>query len=155
MADSSSSFTKWIGGIIATIFTGLILWWLTGPLSPFKTKVPPPEKKPHVVITQFNLKSPIYIGQFTTAEFEVTNEGNSPAIGCQLIWETPGLNGSVPSEQMSLDPGEKKSFSLSSGAFTKEGTISTTARLNCSNSNSENLERPVVVYFMVKPPDRH
>ena len=43
----------------------------------------------------------------------------------------------------------------SSSSFTKEGTISTTARLNCSNSNSEILERPVVVYFMMKPPDRH
>ena len=35
MSDPGSSFGKWMGGILATIITGLVLWWLTGPLSPF------------------------------------------------------------------------------------------------------------------------
>jgi hypothetical protein len=35
MSDSDSSFGKWVGGILATIITGVVIWWLTGPLSPF------------------------------------------------------------------------------------------------------------------------
>ena len=149
MSDSSSSFGKWFAGILGTIVAGFILWWLTGPLSPFKSKEHAVvDKAAHVVITQFNLKSPINIGESTSAEFEVTNEGNETATSCQLIWETPGLNGSAPSEQFDLKPGEKKSFSLGSASIKQEGTIITTARLNCGNSNSEKLERPLVVNFM-------
>ena len=38
MSESGSSFQKWLGGIMATVITGLLLWWLTGPLSPFVHK---------------------------------------------------------------------------------------------------------------------
>lgn len=38
MSESGSSFGKWVGGILATIITGLVLWWLTGPMSPFVHK---------------------------------------------------------------------------------------------------------------------
>ncbi len=38
MSESGSSFRKWLGGILGTIITGLVLWWLTGPMSPFVHK---------------------------------------------------------------------------------------------------------------------
>jgi len=38
MPESGSSFGKWVGGILGTIITGLVLWWLTGPMTPFVHK---------------------------------------------------------------------------------------------------------------------
>ena len=169
-----------MGGILGTVITGLVLWWLTGPLSPFVNKTesstkassadytssgkrvdpvrgtqgkdeePPVEKKAEVLISGFNLKTPINIGTSTTCDFEVTNRGNENANGCQLIWETPGLNGNKTSESFNLAPGEKKSFQLSSNVFDKEGKYDLKAHLSCSNANQVEDTRPLVVNFMMQ-----
>ena len=34
----SNSFMKWVGGIFASVIAGLLIWWLTGPSSPFNVK---------------------------------------------------------------------------------------------------------------------
>jgi hypothetical protein len=171
MADSNSSLGKWVGGIIGTVLAGVLLWWLTGPLSPFVNRVEPPpktggdtytptkqgpdpvvpvEQKAEVVISGFNLKSPINIGTYTTCDFEVTNRGNQAANGCQLIWDTPGLNGSKTSDQFNLAPGEKKNFQLVSNTFDKEGTYVTKAHLSCSNTSQVEDTRSLVVNFMMQ-----
>ena len=171
MADSGSSIGKWVGGIIGTVLAGVLLWWLTGPLSPFMNKaepssksggdsytpakqepepVVPAEKKAEVVISGFNLKSPINIGTYTTCDFEVTNRGNETANACQLIWDTPGLNGTKTSDQFNLAPGEKKSFQLVSNEFHEQGTYVTKAHLSCSNTAQVEDTRPLVVNFMMK-----
>jgi hypothetical protein len=110
MADSSSSFVKWIGGILAAIITGFILWWLTGPFSPFNQSHV--VKKADVAITSFSLVNPIYTGTVTTCNFEITNQGSDTANGCQLIWETTGSNGTKTSDQFNLELGGKKHFPL-------------------------------------------
>jgi len=170
--ENSNSFLKWVGGIISAIVAGVVIWWLTGvnspfvsgnqstsgqstsnhPIDPGSTNPDPAvivPKGPKVVITMFNLKNPINIGETITAEFEVENEGDAVSNGCQLIWETPGLNGSKTSEQFDLQPGEKKSIELVSNIFDKQGTFSTNARLTCGNTETITETKDVIVNFMM------
>lgn len=195
MSDSKSSFGKWLGGILATIITGVVLWWLTGPISPFVPKSstepvsagqyndggsakteeatpdkekslgntnnppavsdnPPVDQKAILTISKFNLVNPINIGQSTTGDFEITNNGNTTATSCQIIWKTPGLNGNKISEQFDLSPGETKKFQLVSNAFDKEGNYNTEASVSCSNSATISDSKPLVVNFMMSRPLR-
>ena len=170
MSESSSSFGKWIGGIIAAIVTGFVLWWLTGPLSPFVhqpvntvTNGKPviqgnstgTIKQAIVTITKFQIKSSIYIGETTIGDFDVTNNGNITAIGCQILWDTPGLNGTKTSEQFDLSPGESKSFHLISNKFDKNGTFNTNASVSCSNAATVTDTKPLVVNLIIKKPYYH
>lgn len=173
-----------MGGILATIITGFILWWLTGPLSPFvkhssashseqgqssdgKSSTdgsttagepikpePVVELKAVIAISAFNLKSPINIGESTTSNFDVTNNGNATATGCQLIWNTPGLNGAKTSDQFNLSPGETKSFQLVSNSFDKDGTYNTEASVSCGNTTTVSDSKPLVVNFMMSAPKK-
>ncbi|MEO7048357.1 MAG: hypothetical protein ABI091_23870 [Ferruginibacter sp.] len=153
MSDSSSSTGTWIKGIFGTILTGLILWWLTGPLSPFippkdRQDTPAPtsvDSKAKVVITDFTLKSPINTGEATTADFIITNEGTVKADACQVIWDTPGKNGAKTSEQFMLQPGETKSLHMVSNAFLNDGTFETKAHLNSGNAGQSDESRQLVV----------
>jgi hypothetical protein len=183
MPDDSSSFMKWLGGIIAAIITGLVLWWLTGPQSPFiqhkenkfgnaqqigeksEDKVPTApgksgdltgnlgnldeEKKPNVLLTRFDFANPIKIGETTAGDFEVSNKGNAAATGCQITWELPGLNGTKISDKFDLQPGEVKGIQLVSNSIGEKGTISTNARLSCSNNSDVVETKQLVVYMMM------
>lgn len=190
MSDSGSSFLKWLGGIVATIIAGVILWWLTGPGSIINKKQVPPtevdgysnpytnqavdtgkpaikpsdinnnsnrpesvpkEKKAAVAITGFSVESPINVGETSSGNFEITNKGDTTATGCQLIWELPGLNNSISSDPFNLEPGEEIKFSLISNSLPQKGTINTIAHLNCSNTESINDTRPLVVRLMMSP----
>jgi hypothetical protein len=163
MNNSTKSFIKWVGGILGTVIAGFLLWWLTNDHNNNKTVTPtsienppPPEKKAHVVISKFDLQTPINIGETATASFEVTNDGNDICTSCQLIWSVPaGLNNSLSSEVFNLGPGEKKIFTLTSNSIPENGNLTTTANLNCSNINAEKVERPLVVQFMMGAGSRH
>jgi hypothetical protein len=166
MSDSSNSFLKWIGGILATIIAGFVLWKLTNsnnrvtetPQKPADAYTEPkhaPEKKAHVTISTFNIKTPINIGESSTADFVVTNDGDEATTGCHLIWDLPGLNNSRNSESFDLAAGESKSISLISNSVPDKGDITTTAQVDCSNCSTEKVERHLVVQMMMNSNSVH
>jgi hypothetical protein len=183
MSEFGSSFGKWLGGILATVITGLLLWWLTGPSSPLvhKSNVggsdrtvqsgtstnpvnptddsgstdAPAKQQAIISISKFNVKSPINIGETTTCDFDVTNTGNATATDCQIIWETEGLNGNKTTEKFDLSPQETKSFELTSNPYNKDGTYNTVASVSSGNAATVTDQKPLVVNFMMSAPSRH
>ena len=110
------------------------------------------ELKADVAITYFDIKTPVAVNQSTTSDFEVTNKGNGKAEGCQLIWNVPGLNGAITSEKFDLEPGEKKTFTLTSNVFTSEGSFTTKAYLSCGNTDATEKDGLVVVHKISNAP---
>jgi len=53
--SETSSVGKWVGGVLATVIAGFLLWWLTGPLSPFNPS------KNSIKINDVQKPSPPYI----------------------------------------------------------------------------------------------
>lgn len=75
---------KWLGGLLATIIGGVILWWLT------QSGLAPLKGGPDLKITAFRLPEAIYAGERVYAEITVYNEGGRTAEGCRLTWYTLG-----------------------------------------------------------------
>ncbi len=75
----------WLAGVLTTLFTGLILWWLTdegGPLNP--------GKPPHLAIIAWNYSQPdknhsAYV--ISEGRLTVHNDGESTAENCAVYDE--------------------------------------------------------------------
>ena len=84
---------KWLGGLLATIVAGVVLWWLThegGPLNPRNPPAPAPHQissPAHVTITAFDVDpEPAHLNSTFNGRFTVYNDGESIAEGCNIYY---------------------------------------------------------------------
>src|SRR5437660_4977232 len=77
MSDDSSSKVKWwVSGIVGPIIVGLVIWYLTGPNSPFRDK-PLPHASPQQTA----------YGTISTAAGYNANVYSDPSLGAEVVAE--------------------------------------------------------------------
>lgn len=158
MSKTSSHFWKWVGGIVGTIITGVVVWWLThsgGPLNPIKPPVEPEEPKPRVVITEFHVDEPVIIppDKTTKATITVYNENNITASQCKILWSSHGKNFSpIEMHDFGLPPNKSKTLIINSGIYRETGLYKSFVYVKCKNCTSDTVDKDISVIRAPIPP---
>jgi len=84
---------KWFAGVLTTVGTGLVLWWIThqgGPLNP--------NKPVHLAIIAWKYSQGSSIGNLLTSPGQITihNDGESTAENCKVYDKGDNLIGGIP-----------------------------------------------------------
>lgn len=105
---------KWFAGVVTTICTGLVLWWLThegGPLNPGKPV--------HLAIIAWKYSQGPSIGNLRTANGQITihNDGERTAENCGVYDKKEDL---VSGDRFGVPPREDVTVSVSSSFLPSE-----------------------------------
>jgi hypothetical protein len=153
----SRKMGKWLGGILATICGGVVLWWLThegGPLNRQKPQAPLPAHvsiPAHIVITAFDVDpQPAHLNSTFSGRFTVYNDGESTAEDCLIYYgQKKPDEGGVSESSFGVPPKGSNTISTKlfwTGNDPKLPSIHVIAHARCKNGAvSDTTERVVEV----------
>ena len=140
--SKQASFWNWVGGIVAAIIAGFILWWLTGENSPFKGKEPP-----EVKITRFNTQKELFKSEESKATIKVYNNGKVIARNCKVFWYGQGTaKEPTETELFSLIPSNPNELpQVISYKFSDTGIFKSLIVLKCEDCKPDSFVKEITV----------
>jgi len=132
---------KWLAGILATVLSAAMVWWLTHPGGPLNPAVPPTSPAAVLRIVDVQVSGPAIAGR-ASAVVSLYNEGQATGEACTLWWYSgekvaqqldQGLEPSdaTTSQPFGITPGQTRQISVESGAYSRPGMYRSFLEASC------------------------